>query len=206
MMKYIDRNHIPTDRRPLGYWLRAIEGPLRHTMREAFASFGVTRREWRTLTTLHAGPASAAEIEAALPPRREHGHGLRGHRTLEQLLETFVNRGWATLDRGSYALTAEGERIHDAVAEPVVVMIDRYVVGGFYRVHAERRADEAIAAPGSRYVPLAFAGSTQLPKPGAKPGASAPNRFYMYGVIGRLAMLAAAYELEATDPNAEVYE
>jgi hypothetical protein len=38
------------------------------------------------------------------------------------------------------------------------------------------------------------------------PGASAPNRFYMYGVIGRLAMLAASYELEATDPLGEVYE
>ena len=33
-----------------------------------------------------------------------------------------------------------------------------------------------------------------------------PNRFYMYGVIGRLAMLGASYELEATDPDAEVYE
>ncbi|MFN9708490.1 MAG: glutamate--cysteine ligase, partial [Burkholderiales bacterium] len=30
-----------------------------------------------------------------------------------------------------------------------------------------------------------------------------PNRFYMYGVLARLAMLAAAYELEATDPAAE---
>jgi len=98
------------------------------------------------------------------------------------------------------------ERINDAVAEPVVVMIDRYVVGGFYRVHAGRRADEDLCAPGSRYVPLAFAGSSQLPRPGAKPGASAPNRFYMYGVIGRLAMLAAAYELEATDPEAESYD
>jgi glutamate--cysteine ligase len=27
----------------------------------------------------------------------------------------------------------------------------------------------------------------------------------MSGVIGRLAMLAASYELEATDPEAEVY-
>ena len=98
------------------------------------------------------------------------------------------------------------ERMNDAVAEPVVVMIDRYVVGGFYRVHAERGVDENLGAPGSRYVPLAFAGSSQLPKPGVKPGASAPNRFYMYGVIGRLAMLAAAYELEATDPDAENYE
>ena len=98
------------------------------------------------------------------------------------------------------------ERINDAVAEPVVVMIDRYVVGGFYRVHAERGVDEGLCAPGSRYVPLAFAGSNTLPKPGSKPGASAPNRFYMYGVIGRLAMLAAAYELEATDPDAETYD
>jgi glutamate--cysteine ligase len=38
-----------------------------------------------------------------------------------------------------------------------------------------------------------------------RPGASAPNRFYMYGVIGRLAMLSASYELEATDPQAEHY-
>ncbi|HNN34594.1 MAG TPA: glutamate--cysteine ligase, partial [Ottowia sp.] len=28
-----------------------------------------------------------------------------------------------------------------------------------------------------------------------------PNRFYMYGVIARLAMVAASYELEATDPE-----
>jgi glutamate--cysteine ligase len=98
------------------------------------------------------------------------------------------------------------ERVADAAAEPVVCMIDRYVVGGFYRVHGERGIDENLNAPGSDVVPLAFAESTQLPRPGAKPGASAPNRFYMYGVIGRLAMLAAAYELEATDPDAEIYE
>jgi glutamate--cysteine ligase len=98
------------------------------------------------------------------------------------------------------------ERINDAVAEPVVYMIDRYVVGGFYRIHADRGIDENLNAPGSAFVPLAFAESNHLPRPGAKPGASAPNRFYMYGVIARLAMLAASYELEATDPEAEIYE
>jgi len=97
------------------------------------------------------------------------------------------------------------ERLNDAQAEPVVYMMDRYVVGGFYRVHADRKTDENLNAPGSSFVPLAFAESTHLPQPGIKPGASAPNRFYMYGVIGRLAMLAASYELEATDPEAEHY-
>ncbi len=98
------------------------------------------------------------------------------------------------------------ERMNDAVAEPVVYMMDRYVVGGFYRIHAERGIDEDLNAPGSAYVPLAFEQSTQLPQLGVRPGASAPNRFYMYGVIGRLAMLAASYELEATDPLAEKYD
>ncbi len=98
------------------------------------------------------------------------------------------------------------ERVNDAVAEPVVYMIDRYVVGGFYRVNAGRGIDENLNSPGASFVPLAFAEHNQLPKPGAKPGASAPNRFYMYGVVARLAMVAASYELEATDPDAEVYE
>ncbi|CAM3519791.1 glutamate--cysteine ligase [Paracidovorax anthurii] len=98
------------------------------------------------------------------------------------------------------------ERVHEAVAEPVVYMMDRYVVGGFYRMHAERGVDENLNAPGASFVPLAFEHSTHLPQPGARPGASAPNRFYMYGVIARLAMLAASYELEATNPEAEIYE
>ncbi len=97
------------------------------------------------------------------------------------------------------------EQMNDAVAEPVVYMIDRYVVGGFYRVHADRGIDENLNAPGASFVPLAFAEPSHLPKPGVRPGVSAPNRFYMYGVLGRLAMLAASYELEATDPNAETY-
>jgi glutamate--cysteine ligase len=80
------------------------------------------------------------------------------------------------------------------------------VVGGFYRIHAHRGIDENLSAPGSSFVPLAFEQSTRLPQPGVKPGASAPNRFYMYGVVARLAMLAASYELEATDPQAESYD
>ncbi|MEY2780406.1 MAG: hypothetical protein RL307_110 [Pseudomonadota bacterium] len=98
------------------------------------------------------------------------------------------------------------ERLNEAVAEPVVYMMDRYVVGGFYRVHAERGVDENLNAPGASFVPLAFEQSAHTPQPGAKAGSSTPNRFYMYGVIGRLAMLAASLELEARDPQAEQYD
>jgi glutamate--cysteine ligase len=97
------------------------------------------------------------------------------------------------------------EHINDAVAEPVVYMIDRYVVGGFYRVHAERGINENLNAPGAHYVPLAFAQQHALPDLLAKPGTTAPNRFYMYGVVARLALLAASLEMEKTDPNPEIY-
>ena len=101
------------------------------------------------------------------------------------------------------------ERINNAIAEPVVYMMDRYVVGGFYRVHEERDADVAPGMPGApsgaHYVPLAFAQQHALPDLKAKPGTAAPNRFYMYGVVARLALLAASLELEKTDPNPEVY-
>ncbi|MDE2288065.1 glutamate--cysteine ligase [Pandoraea sp.] len=96
------------------------------------------------------------------------------------------------------------EKINEAVAEPVVYMIDRYVVGGFYRVHTGRAIDENLNAPGMHFVPLAFE-HTALPDVHAKPGAAPPNRFYMYGVVARLALLAASLELERTDPDQEVY-
>jgi glutamate--cysteine ligase len=82
-----------------------------------------------------------------------------------------------------------------AVAEPVVYMIDRYVVGGFYRVHTQRGADENLNAPGMHFEPLAFAEPCSYPDPARAPDAG-PNRFYAYGVVARLALLAAARELK----------
>ena len=87
------------------------------------------------------------------------------------------------------------ESVDGAVAEPVVYMIDHYVVGGFYRVHTERGIDENLNAPGARFVPLAFETSAIAPDQKQLPG-TPPNRFYTYGVVARLAMLAASLELE----------
>jgi len=95
------------------------------------------------------------------------------------------------------------EQINDAVAEPVIYMIDHFVVGGFYRVHTGRGVDENLNAPGMHFVPLAFESPCCLPDPMLVTPGSTPNRFYAYGVVARLALLAAAIELEQTDPLAE---
>ncbi len=88
------------------------------------------------------------------------------------------------------------ETVRDAVAEPVVYMMDRFVVGGFYRLNTQRGTDQNLNAPGMQFEPLAFAEPCSSPDPDDPD--CAPNRFYAYGVIARLALLAASIELERT--------
>lgn len=95
------------------------------------------------------------------------------------------------MQEGVYTFETWGEQ--QAVAEPVVYMLDHFVVGGFYRVHKERGPDENLNAPGMHFEPLAFAESCNAPDDSKAPDAN-PNRFYAYGVIARLALLAAARE------------
>jgi len=91
------------------------------------------------------------------------------------------------------------ETVGGGVAEPVVYMLDHYVVGGFYRVNNERGVDENLNAPGMHFEPLAFETGCNMPDCSDAPDAPA-NRFYAYGVVARLALLAAALELEQTAP------
>ncbi len=79
------------------------------------------------------------------------------------------------------------------VAEPVVYLIDQNVVGGFYRVHPKRATNENLNSPGMYFERLAFDECCNSPDKEQSPDAH-PNRFYTYGVIARLALLAAARE------------
>lgn len=97
------------------------------------------------------------------------------------------------IQEGVYTFETWGE--DQAVAEPVVYMIDHFVVGGFYRVHTGRGVNENLNAPGMHFEPLAFAESCSNPDNKKAPDAH-PNRFYAYGLIARLALLAAAREIK----------
>lgn len=114
------------------------------------------------------------------------------------------------------------ETLNNAVCEPVVYMIDRFVIGGFFRVHEGRGVDENLNAGGMVFVPL----SNSIPTGNGDDSQEAPeackrvfeqwdslgmprsavdcnadnehNRLYLYGVMARLSLLAAAIELEQT--------
>ncbi len=106
-----------------------------------------------------------------------------------QVSEVLIQEGVPTL-----------ETVNGGVAEPVVYMMDRYVVGGFYRVHTARGKDENLNAPGMHFEPLAFDTCCNIPDCQKAPD-DAPNRFYAYGVVARLALLASSIELEETAPE-----
>jgi glutamate--cysteine ligase len=95
------------------------------------------------------------------------------------------------IQEGIYSFEQLGSNGH--VAEPVLYMIDRHVVGGFYRVHTKKGQSENLNSPGAEFVPLPFTQPCVLPAPDTSPD-SDQNRLYCYGVVARLALLAAARE------------
>ncbi|TAK75180.1 MAG: glutamate--cysteine ligase [Gammaproteobacteria bacterium] len=96
------------------------------------------------------------------------------------------------IQEGVYTFETIGPE--QAVAEPVVYLWGECVVGGFYRVHKERGVDENLNAPGMHFEPLAFSQTCNDPNEEMDPDAC-QNRFYTYGVVAQLSMLAAAREI-----------
>jgi len=133
-----------------------------------------------------------------------YGMGVMMAHSADEILD--LNRK----DRTKMSTTKEGQKVTKVIiqegvytnetwgsdknsAEPVVYSIDKNVVGGFYRVHARKSANENLNSPGMRFEPLAFDDCCISPDKDKSPDAHA-NRFYIYGVIARLANLAAARE------------
>lgn len=101
-----------------------------------------------------------------------------------------VNR--VIIQEGVYTFETIGDE--KAVAEPVVYLFGERAVGGFYRIHNNRGVDENLNAPGMQFKPMAFSYACNEPCRFKEP-TSCENRYYAYGVIARLSMLAASYEM-----------
>lgn len=101
-----------------------------------------------------------------------------------------VNR--VIIQEGVYTFETIGET--QAVAEPVVYLWGRNVVGGFYRVHKERGVDENLNSPGMHFEPISFPQTCNEPCDKSEPTAC-QNRLFAYGIVAQLSMLAAAREI-----------
>lgn len=100
--------------------------------------------------------------------------------------DVLIQEGVRTLDQ-----------MNDAAAEPVVYMMGGAVVGGFYRINAERGDSDNLNSRGMSFSPLPF--EAPRPPPSANDADGTAARLYVYSVIARLANLAAAREQSALE-------
>ena len=96
------------------------------------------------------------------------------------------------LQEGVYSF--EETKNSNNVAEPVIYSFSNYLIGGFYRTHENKKNNESLNSPGMIFHPIPLNDICISPEL-SQPIDSQTNRYYVYGVIARLAILAAAKEL-----------
>ena len=82
----------------------------------------------------------------------------------------------------------------NSVAEPVIYSFSNYLIGGFYRAHENKANNENLNSPGMIFHPIPLNDICISPDM-SRPVDSQIKRYYVYGVIARLAILSAAKEL-----------
>ena len=106
---------VPTDRRPLGFWLRLTDRQLSAAFADEFEAEGLDRRDWMLLNLLAGDVADdrLARFVASGPHR--------GGKRLRRMAE----RGWITRTDDGWALTDAGRAQRDVLKTRVDAIRDR---------------------------------------------------------------------------------
>ena len=97
---------VPTDRRPLGFWLRTVDGLITREFAAAFAGADIDRRDWMLLNAL------SGDVETPSFAERFVRKGKR--------LRHLAERGWVEEQGdGTWSLTDEGRAARERLGEIV---------------------------------------------------------------------------------------
>ncbi|KRA25315.1 hypothetical protein ASD65_13450 [Microbacterium sp. Root61] len=106
---------VPTDRRPLGFWLRLTDRQLTAAFADEFEADGLDRRDWMLLNLL-AGDADDERL-ARIVERASQRGGKR--------LRRLADRGWITQTDGAWTLTEAGRAQRDSLKTRVDAIRER---------------------------------------------------------------------------------
>lgn len=96
---------LPTDRRPLGYWLRVVDRLISREFAAALEAEGVSRRDWMLLKML-SGDVDAPDLRGRI--------ARRGKR-----IRRLEERGWVLRGDDGWQLTDEGRTAKDRLSDIV---------------------------------------------------------------------------------------
>jgi DNA-binding MarR family transcriptional regulator len=90
--------------RPIGYWLKKLDGLIDAQFERQLSDVGLSRRQWQLLNLLQNGPRSAPELETALEPFLQETPD-----ELDEALSGLVSRGWADSQNNIVSLSETGQ-------------------------------------------------------------------------------------------------
>jgi DNA-binding MarR family transcriptional regulator len=111
----MDTATVPTDRRPIGFWLKLVDRLIDESFDRLLAEEGLTRRHWQVLTALQAGPTTVHQLDANLAPFLDDREP-----TVRPVLEDLHARGWLAWSPGDHATPSQaGTAAHTALLAKV---------------------------------------------------------------------------------------
>jgi hypothetical protein len=114
--------------RPIGFWLKLVDGLLDERFASTLEEHGVTRRQWQLLNVLSRGPATVEQLDAAVAPFLSAGpdpvddDGVTAAETSAEHLSELIESAWVNATAVGYELTEKGRVAFDALAETVATI------------------------------------------------------------------------------------
>jgi hypothetical protein len=102
------------DQRPIGYWLRLVDGLTDDQFARTLDEHGVTRMQWQLMNVLARGQASVEMLDAAVKPYLVAD----GETTLDHLTE-LIESAWVDATPTGYELTERGHGALDRLTNVV---------------------------------------------------------------------------------------
>jgi hypothetical protein len=110
------------DQRPIGFWLKLVDGLIEEQFASTLEEHGVTRRQWQLLNVLARGQSTVEQLDAAVAPFLAAADE---ESALDHLTE-LIDSAWVDATPTGYELTERGRaalaRLTSVVAEQRTAM------------------------------------------------------------------------------------
>lgn len=101
--------------RPIGFWLKLVDGLITQQFDAIVEEHGITRRQWQIMNLLAESPATAIKITEDLKPFLPE----EPTETAAEQIEELVDSGWVVLEGELYLLTEQGRGSLEKISEVV---------------------------------------------------------------------------------------